>query len=49
MAKTETDEYTLIVDNDRSIRKEPHLMVRLAGLGVSLAAISGAIIWASSL
>ena len=49
MAKAETDDYALLVDKDRPIRKEPHFIIRLAGLGVSLAAISGAILWASSL
>ena len=49
MAKAETDNYALLVDNDRPIRKEPHFILRLVGLGVSLAAISGAIFSASSL
>ena len=49
MAKAETDNDALRVDNDRPIRKEPHILLRLAGLAVSLAVIAAAIIWASSL
>ena len=49
MAKAETDNDALLVDNDCPIRKEPHFVLRLIGFAVSLAAISGAIFWASSL
>ncbi|WP_201832721.1 hypothetical protein [Microvirga zambiensis] len=49
MAKAETDNNALVVDHDRPIRKEPHFLLRLAGLGLSLAVIAGALLWASSL
>lgn len=49
MAKAETDNRSLLVDNDHLSRREPRLLMRLVGLAVSLAAIAGAIYWASTL
>ena len=40
MAEAETDNDALRVDHDRPIRKEPHFLLRLAGLAVSLAVIA---------
>jgi hypothetical protein len=49
MPKPETDSYALLVDGEHPLRKQPRLLVRLAGLGLSLAAIAGALYWASYL
>ncbi|WP_201835735.1 hypothetical protein [Microvirga zambiensis] len=49
MVKAETDNDALLVDHDRPIRKEPHFLLQLAGLVVSLAVIAAALIWASNL
>ncbi|MET0532194.1 MAG: hypothetical protein ABW003_28380 [Microvirga sp.] len=48
MAEPEVKNEALRVDDANLIRKEPHFLVRLAGLLVSLALIAGAIYWAVS-
>jgi len=49
MPKSKTDPNALLVDDEHPLRKQPRLLVRLAGLGLSLAAIAGALYWASNL
>jgi hypothetical protein len=48
MAESETDDHALRVDDHHLIRQEPPFLLRLAGLGVSLAVIAGVIYWAST-
>jgi hypothetical protein len=45
MADPELDNPILQVDERHPVRRDPSLIARLAGLGVSLSAISGAIYW----
>ena len=46
MAEPEDKNEALRVDDEKAIRKEPHFLVRFAGLLVALALIAGAIYWA---
>jgi len=48
MAEPEVKNEALRVDDENLIRKEPHFLVRFAGLLISLALIAGAIYWAVS-